>query len=283
MLPWPGRAQALISIASRRARLAATPSQKRDGESRMIDRLAPHQLPVRYKYPATDELTIMLTTLILDFDGTIVESLPLKTAAFKKIFSFAPPERLGEIIAFHLENGGMSRYDKFRYIYKNILHEPLTPEQEERLASKYAGLIFDAMLTVPYVEGAEALLRDCSRTLPLYIVSATPEGEMQEIARRRDITKYFARVYGSPKTKAGCIREILAETGAAPDEALFVGDAPNDWDAAHETGVRFVARIPPGDPNRFVGRPGVEGIVENLHELREYLPENVCSSRSRTP
>ncbi len=224
-----------------------------------------------------------LNIIILDFDGTIVESLPLKTAAFRKVFSFASPAHLDEIIAFHLENGGISRYDKFRYIYAHILHEPLTPGQEERLASKYVSLIFDAMLTVPYVQGAEELLKSCSRALPLYIVSATPEGEMQEIARRRGLTKYFVRVYGSPKTKAECIREILAETGASPEEALFVGDAPNDWEAAHETGVRFVARIPPGDPNRFVGRPGVEGIVANLHELREYLRESVCSSRSHTP
>ncbi|WP_243669133.1 HAD family hydrolase [Methanoculleus chikugoensis] len=109
------------------------------------------------------------------------------------------------------------------------------------------------MLTVPYVEGAEELLRDCSQRIPLYIVSATPpEGEMQEIAQRRNLTKYFVRIYGSPKMKAECIREILLETSALPDEALFVGDAPpNDWDAARATGVRFVARIPPGDPNRF--------------------------------
>lgn len=224
----------------------------------------------------------MLTTLILDFDGVVVESIPLKTAAFRKVFSFAP-EHLDEIIEFHLENGGMSRYDKYRYIYTHILHEPLTPEQEERLADEYVGLIFDSMLTVPYVEGAEGLLRDCSRRLPLYIVSATPEGEMHEIARRRGLAKYFVRIYGSPKTKAECIREILSEASALPSEALFVGDAPNDWQAAYETGVRFVARIRPGDPNRFSGRPGVERIVGNLHELREYLRENLCSSRSRTP
>ncbi|HQE11056.1 MAG TPA: HAD hydrolase-like protein, partial [Bacillota bacterium] len=117
----------------------------------------------------------------------------------------------------------------------------------------------------------------------LYIVSATPEPEMQEIARRRGLTGYFRRIYGSPKRKADCIREILAETGASPGETLFVGDAPNDWEAACETGVRFVARIRPGDTNRFAGRPGVEAIVEDLHELRDYLRGRVCSSRSPTP
>ncbi|MFA5614484.1 MAG: HAD family hydrolase, partial [Methanoculleus sp.] len=100
----------------------------------------------------------MLTTLIFDFDGVIVESIPLKTAAFREVFSFVP-DHLDEIIAYHLENGGMSRYDKFRYIYADILHEPLTPDVEERLAGEYVRLIFDAMLTVPYVEDAEDLLR----------------------------------------------------------------------------------------------------------------------------
>ena len=113
---------------------------------------------------------------------------------------------------------------------------------------------------------------------PLYIVSTTPEGKMQEIAHRRDLTKYFIRVYSSPKAKAGCIREILVETSASPEEALFAGDAPNDWQAARDTGVRFVARIPPDDPDRFIGRPGMEKIVANLHELREYLRESVCTS-----
>jgi beta-phosphoglucomutase len=222
------------------------------------------------------------TTLIFDFDGVIVESIAMKAEAFRKVFSFAP-DHLEEIIEFHLANGGMSRYDKFRYIYQNILHEDLTPEQEERLAGKYAGLIFDAMLTVPFVDGADDLLEKYSRRIPLYVVSATPQGEMREITRRRDLDRFFVRVYGSPMTKAECIREILIETRSEPAEALFVGDAPQDWQAARETGIRFVARIKPGDPDRFAGRAGVELIVDNLHQLDEHLQGEVCSSRSRTP
>jgi beta-phosphoglucomutase-like phosphatase (HAD superfamily) len=84
----------------------------------------------------------MLTPLILDFDGVIVESIPLKAVTFRKVFSFAP-EHLDEIIEFHLENGVKSRYDKFRYIYGNILHEPLTAGQEEWLA-RGALLVGDA-------------------------------------------------------------------------------------------------------------------------------------------
>ncbi|MDN7023952.1 HAD family hydrolase [Methanoculleus sp. FWC-SCC1] len=206
----------------------------------------------------------------------------MKAEAFRETFSFIP-EHQDEIVAYHLENGGMSRYDKFRHIYENILHEDLTPEQEKRLADRYAGQIFEKMLTIPFVPGAEELLRECSRLLPLYIVSATPQGEMREITRHRNLDQYFVRVYGSPKTKAECVREILAETGSSPTETLFVGDAPQDWQAARETGVRFVARVKPGDPDRFSGRPGVEAVVGNLHELQSYIRDELCSSRSRTP
>jgi beta-phosphoglucomutase len=225
----------------------------------------------------------MLTTLILDFDGVIVESIPLKTVAFQKIFSFAPPEHLDEIIAFHLENGGMSRYDKFRHIYANILHEPLTPEQEERLADEYVRLIFDAMLTVPYVQGAEDLLRTAPGAPALHRLrdpggrdarDRPPPGPHKVLRPDLRLAEDEGRVYqGDPRR----------DRRVAHPKALFVGDAPNDWQAACETGVRFVARVRPGDTNRFAGRPGVEEIVENLHELREYLRESVCSSRSHTP
>ena len=79
------------------------------------------------------------TVLILDFDGVIVESIPLKTVAFRKIFSFAPPEHLDEIIAFHLENGGMSRYDKFRHIYANILPNPSPPSRRSGSRTNTSG------------------------------------------------------------------------------------------------------------------------------------------------
>ena len=58
----------------------------------------------------------MINSIIFDFDGVILESVSVKTAAFRQLFSFAP-EHVDEIVQYHLDNGGMSRFDKFRYIY----------------------------------------------------------------------------------------------------------------------------------------------------------------------
>lgn len=211
-----------------------------------------------------------LNILILDFDGVILESVSVKTEAFRKLFSFAP-KHLDSIVDFHLENGGMSRFDKFRHIYANILLEPLSEERFQWLGRRFSELVFEGVLASSFVNGAEELLRMYSPHLPLFIVSATPEEEIREIVRRRDLDSYFTGVYGSPRSKSDCIRDILSMTGVPPESVLFVGDAHNDLQAALEAGVRFVGRIKPGDPDRFTGKPGVDHVIRDLIELHRYI------------
>ena len=215
-----------------------------------------------------------LRLIIFDFDGVIAESIAMKAEAFRETFSFVPKHQ-DEIVQYHLDNGGMSRFAKFRHIYKEMLHEELTSEQEEWLGERYAGIVREKMFSIPLVPGALELLNDLKGRIPLYVVSATPGEEMLEIADRRGLAGYFDGIYGSPRSKADCIREILSTNGVSPEETLFIGDAPQDHEAALKTGVRFIARVAPGDQDRFSGKPGVERIVSDLHEIREFVSPNL--------
>lgn len=125
-----------------------------------------------------------LRLIIFDFDGVIADSIAMKAEAFRETFSFVP-EHQDEIVQYHLDNGGMSRFVKFRFIYNEILQQELTKEQEKWLGDRYAGIIREKMFTIPLVQGALLLLKHCFSRLPLYVVSATPEEEMLEIADRR--------------------------------------------------------------------------------------------------
>ena len=69
----------------------------------------------------------MIKAIIFDFDGVIIESADIKTEAFRALFENYP-EHVEAIAGFHIENGGMSRFDKFRHIYKNIINEELNEE-----------------------------------------------------------------------------------------------------------------------------------------------------------
>ena len=59
--------------------------------------------------------------LILDFDGTLVESVGVKDEAFALLFKDFP-EHLDDIMQYHISHNATIRFEKFEYIFNNILH-----------------------------------------------------------------------------------------------------------------------------------------------------------------
>ncbi|MFA4825873.1 MAG: HAD-IA family hydrolase [Methanoregula sp.] len=213
---------------------------------------------------------MVLKTIILDFDGVILESVSVKTEAFRVLFSFVP-EHVDDIVQFHKDNGGMSRFDKFQHIYKNILQEDLTQKKFEELSEKFAAIVFKEVIKAPFVPGAHEFLETYHTKIPLYVVSATPEEELIQIIRERKMSHYFRMVFGAPRKKSECINEIVKLTVSPPESVIFVGDAKNDFEAARAAGVLFIGRVKKGDENRFSGLIGVEAVIPDLHELARYI------------
>jgi len=212
----------------------------------------------------------MISTIILDFDGVILESVSVKTEAFREIFS-SEPNHLEEIIDFHIRNGGMSRFDKFRHIYNVILKEDLTQKKFEELSEKFSSIVFKKLIKAPFVPGAQEFLKTYHAKIPLYIVSATPEEELIQIIQKRELSHYFRKVFGAPQKKSECISEIIKITGYPPRSVIFVGDAKNDFDAAQVTGVRFIGRIEKERENLFGGLTGIDTIIPDLWGLSRYI------------
>lgn len=184
----------------------------------------------------------MLKVVIFDFDGVIAESVDVKTQAFRKLFE-GYPQYLEAITQFHITNGGMSRYDKFRYIYKNILKEHLSEERFKELCRDFSNLVVEEVILVPFAEGVRELLDKCLGRYKMFIISGTPDKEINKIVRHRGLEKYFEDVFGSPNTKTNLIKKVLKNTAYNPKEVIFIGDSVNDLQAARNTDVRFIARI----------------------------------------
>jgi len=56
-------------------------------------------------------------------------------------------------VRLHLENGGMSRFEKFRIIYHNYLGLSLGKDELERLGREFSRLVYRRMLDCPFVPG----------------------------------------------------------------------------------------------------------------------------------
>ena len=89
------------------------------------------------------------------------------------------------------------------------------------------------------IPGAQATLDAWHGLMPLYVCSGAPDEELKLILRERGLAGYFTAIYGSPPGKAQRLRQIVAESGFEPQEALMIGDARTDLDAAESVGTQF--------------------------------------------
>lgn len=206
-----------------------------------------------------------LRAVVFDFDGVILESVDVKARAFVTLFG-RWPEHADEIRRLHLDNAGMTRYEKFERIHRDILGAPLDEEEKTRLGRDFARLIREEMLGCEFVPGARKLLARLHGSYTLFVASATPEPEVREIVLARALDRFFAAVYGSPASKAEILRRIVAEHLLAPNEVIFVGDALSDYNGARTAQVPFVARVPTGGAEIFP-EDGVLATVSDLSEL----------------
>jgi phosphoglycolate phosphatase-like HAD superfamily hydrolase len=206
-----------------------------------------------------------LRAIAFDFDGVILESADIKTAAFMALYA-AFPEHLAAIRGYHLGNAGISRYVKFEYIQTKILGLPYTERDREQQSAEFARLTHEQILRCPEVKGAAALLRGLEGRVLRIVASGTPQDELKKIVAERGMGTWFDEVWGTPRTKPEILRDVLASHGLAAGAVLMVGDGMSDYQSAQETGVRFLARE---TDSVFAGM--AVDTVRDLDEMRAWL------------
>jgi phosphoglycolate phosphatase-like HAD superfamily hydrolase len=208
--------------------------------------------------------------IILDFDGTIVESVGIKDRAFRELFKDYP-DRLDEIMAYHLSHNATVRFEKFWHITENILKKEYTEDIARDLRDRFSKLIFQRIVECPYVPGAEDFLDYFQGKVPLFLISISPAEEFERILSARNLTKYFKRIYAVPWIKADAIKDILQNESVFPQEAVFIGDSFEDYQSAQSTRVFFIGR----DSGKSFGGADIP-VYRNLDDIKNYLDTPSC-------
>ena len=204
--------------------------------------------------------------VVLDFDGVVVDSVDVKTRGFESVFSGEDPALVALILDYHRAHNGISRYEKFRWAYREVLRRPLTPEAEAELGARYNRLVEDAVVAAAWLPGARDFI--ASRPAPLYVASGTPETELRRIVSRRGLDGAFDGVYGAPTLKAPILEKIASSLGAPASALAMIGDAMTDHDAARDAGARFIGIVAPGLENPF---PAGTELLPDLTALAQAL------------
>lgn len=185
----------------------------------------------------------LIKVVIFDFDGVLVESLDIKTNAFARLFQEEGPEAVKIVVGYHLNNSGVSRFEKFKYIYKNILKRQLKEDIFKRLCREFSSLVKEEVINASFVPGAWEFLNKFSGQYNCYVISATPQKELEGIIAAKEMKHYFKAVFGAPDEKTEAAKRIITREKISSDEGVYIGDALSDYRAAKANGINFIARI----------------------------------------
>ena len=178
-------------------------------------------------------------TIIFDCDGVVLNSNKVKTEAFYStalLFGKAAAERL---VKYHVERGGISRYEKFQWFIDSLTEEDLAQSESEpnldSLLATYASEVHKGLRSCEVAEGL-AELREKTKGSTWLIVSGGDQAELRELFTERDIAQYFdGGIFGSPDSKE-VIMNRERELGNIKSPAVFIGDSQYDYTAVDSVG-----------------------------------------------
>lgn len=205
--------------------------------------------------------------LLFDFDGVLVDSVHIKTCAFEQLYAEYGPEVRARVVAYHLEHGGKSRYEKFRHFHSAFLGKPLGAAEEASLGRQFSVLVEDAVVRAPWAAGAREFVEAHYRQLPLFVASGTPDAELKRIIERRGMMHYFAGVQGAPASKGEIIAGFVSRHELRPGRVLMIGDSRTDYEGAQEAGVQFLGVSAAAGHDL----PGTVPVVPDLTRLEHFL------------
>lgn len=210
----------------------------------------------------------MLQAIFFDFDGVVLDTAEIKTAAFGELYRDHGPEMEARVRDYHVRHGGVSRFVKIRLFEREFLGRPADPEHEALVIQRFADLVLDKVLAAPPLPGAMDCLERLVGRLPLFVVSGTPDDELRQICAQRDLARFFIETHGAPRRKTEILESVCTRHGLTPARCVMVGDATTDRDAAQALGLGFVGIVPPGVASLFppetIQRPDLCGLAEAL-------------------
>ncbi len=190
-------------------------------------------------------------TVIFDFDGVILDSARLKTAAFAEVYCAEHPDRISKVVSYQEEHGGIGRQQKFEYFEREVFGRPGDSETVDRLCQRFARIIDEAMLDCAFIPGAPEVLARLENVVPMHVVSGMPDKDLHQVIDRRGLSRYFRTISGSPKSKYTEFLQIMEMEGSEASECLAVGDSLTEFHAARRIGMPFLAIVATDVIDRF--------------------------------
>ncbi|RXJ90578.1 haloacid dehalogenase [Arcobacter sp. CECT 8983] len=182
----------------------------------------------------------MIKVIFFDFDGVILDSMPIRDYGFRKILEEYPLDIVEDFIKFHQENAGLSRFYKIKYFYSKYLNKDIREEKIQEYATKFSEIMRSELPNEKYlISETVSFIRNNYKKMTFHIVSGSEQNELRFLCEQLGLSKYFKSIEGSPTHKNDLVKNILNKEKYILDESILIGDSINDFNAASINGIKF--------------------------------------------
>jgi phosphoglycolate phosphatase-like HAD superfamily hydrolase len=178
--------------------------------------------------------------ILWDFDGVLMNSNAVRDLGFMKVLEDYPQHQVEALIIFHKQNGGLSRYVKFRHFFEQIRGESITEDAVQNLAKRFSGimreLLFDKALLI---DDSINFVRENDTKFRMHIVSGSDSTELNALCEFLGIHSHFISIHGSPAPKNQLVEQLLLNYKYPVCDCVLIGDSVNDLEAAAVNDISF--------------------------------------------
>jgi phosphoglycolate phosphatase-like HAD superfamily hydrolase len=184
---------------------------------------------------------IIIKNIFWDFDGVIMDSNEIRDRGFIEVLKDYPKSEVEELLNFHQENGGLSRYVKFRYFFEKIREEKITDNQVNIWAQKFSEIMLNLLIDQRLlIEETVRFIKSNYRNYKMHIVSGSDQTELRKICKGVRIDRYFLSIHGSPTPKNDLVAQLIDKYDYIKQSCVLIGDSKNDYEAADLNQIFFM-------------------------------------------
>jgi phosphoglycolate phosphatase-like HAD superfamily hydrolase len=200
--------------------------------------------------------------ILWDFDGVIMDSMPVRDRGFEIVLASYPQNEVEQLLQYHRQNGGLSRYVKFRYFFEQIRKEQITDEQVLQLATDFSTVMKKELVNSELlIQETVAYVKRCHQRFRMHVVSGSDEKELQYLCKTLGLGDYFVSIHGSPTPKIQLVSDTIRKYNYETSEVCLIGDSKNDLEAATVNGIDFYGF------NNGSLKPAGAGYIQSFNEI----------------